>query len=412
MTTSNKLTKKELNQVFWRSFGMEWDWNYERQMNMAYCYCMLPVIKKLYSNKEDQIAAMQRHLEFFNTTPQLSTLILGISAAMEESNANDPDFDTESINSVKVSLMGPLAGIGDSFIWGTLRIIATGVGLSLANQGNILGPILFLLIFNIPAQGLRYYLMNAGYKLGSGFLAKIQENGLMSKLTYAASVLGLMVVGGIYFGDKCESEIYEGNERAWDLENYSVPEVNRIVEFAMQASKKRKNKVTSVDKSNVLATSRLWRRTTAKVAEKYPEITLENLYVDNCAMQLAINPSQFDVIVTGNLFGDILSDEAAVLSGSIGMLPSASIGESTSLYEPIHGSAPDIAGKGIANPLATILSAAMLLRYSLDEQEAATCIEQAVDKALAQGYRTPDLYKEGFIKADTKTMTEAVLNNI
>lgn len=197
MTTSNKLTKKELNQVFWRSFGMEWDWNYERQMNMAYCYSMLPVIKKLYSNKEDQIAAMQRHLEFFNTTPQLSTLILGISAAMEESNANNPNFDTESINSVKVSLMGPLAGIGDSFIWGTLRIIATGVGLSLANQGNILGPILFLLIFNIPAQGLRYYLMNAGYKLGSGFLAKIQENGLMSKLTYAASVLGLMVVGGM-----------------------------------------------------------------------------------------------------------------------------------------------------------------------------------------------------------------------
>ena len=164
---------------------------------MSYCYSMLPVIKKLYPNKEDQVAAMKRHLEFFNTTPQLATLILGISAAMEESNANDPEFDTESINNVKVSLMGPLAGIGDSFIWGTLRIIATGVGLSLANQGNILGPILFLLIFNLPAQGLRYYLMNAGYKLGSGFLAKIQQNGLMSKLTYAASVLGLMVVGGM-----------------------------------------------------------------------------------------------------------------------------------------------------------------------------------------------------------------------
>ena len=188
---------KKLKEIFWGSWCMQTNWNYERQMNMAYCYCMLPVIKKLYSNKEDQIAAMQRHLEFFNTTPQLSTLILGISAAMEESNANDPNFDTESINSVKISLMGPLAGIGDSFIWGTLRIIATGVGLSLANQGNILGPILFLLIFNIPAQGLRYYLMNAGYKLGSGFLAKIQENGLMSKLTYAASVLGLMVVGGM-----------------------------------------------------------------------------------------------------------------------------------------------------------------------------------------------------------------------
>lgn len=220
------------------------------------------------------------------------------------------------------------------------------------------------------------------------------------------------LIGGIYFGDKCESEIKDGNERAWDLENYSVPEVTRIVEFAMQAAKKRNKKVTSVDKSNVLATSRLWRRTTAKVAKTHPEITLENLYVDNCAMQLAINPSQFDVIVTGNLFGDILSDEAAVLSGSIGMLPSASIGESTSLYEPIHGSAPDIAGKGIANPLATILSAAMLLRYSLDEQLAADCIEQAVDKALAQGYRTSDLYKDGFIKADTQAMTEAVLNNI
>ena len=116
MTTSNKLTKKELNQVFWRSFGLEWSWNYERQMNMSYCYSMLPVIKKLYPNKEDQVAAMKRHLEFFNTTPQLTTLILGISAAMEESNANDPEFETESINNVKVSLMGPLAGIGDSFI--------------------------------------------------------------------------------------------------------------------------------------------------------------------------------------------------------------------------------------------------------------------------------------------------------
>lgn len=220
------------------------------------------------------------------------------------------------------------------------------------------------------------------------------------------------LIGGIYFGDKCESEIHNGAERAWDLENYSVPEVERIVEFAMEAAKKRKGKVTSVDKSNVLATSRLWRRTAAKVAEKYPDVILDNLYVDNCAMQLAINPTQFDVIVTGNLFGDILSDEAAVLSGSIGMLPSASIGLSTSLYEPIHGSAPDIAGKGIANPLATILSAAMLLRYSLNEDAAASDIEQAVEKALAQGYRTPDLYKEGFKKADTETMTTAVLNNI
>ncbi len=192
-----KLTKKDLTRVAIRSLGMEWDWNYERQMNMAFCYSMLPVIKKLYPTKEEQTEAMQRHLEFFNTTPHLSTLILGITAAMEEQNANDPEFETESINNVKVSLMGPLAGIGDSFIWGTLRIIATGVGVSLASQGNILGPILFLLLFNIPAQGLRFYLMHAGYKLGSGFLAKVQESGLMEILTYGASILGLMVIGGM-----------------------------------------------------------------------------------------------------------------------------------------------------------------------------------------------------------------------
>lgn len=192
-----KLTKKDLNRVAIRSLGMEWDWNYERQMNMAFCYSMLPIIKKLYPNKDDQTEAMQRHLEFFNTTPHMSTLILGITAAMEEQNANDPEFETESINNVKVSLMGPLAGIGDSFIWGTLRIIATGVGVSLAAQGNILGPILFLLLFNIPAQSLRFYLMHAGYKLGSGFLAKVQESGLMEVLTYGASVLGLMVIGGM-----------------------------------------------------------------------------------------------------------------------------------------------------------------------------------------------------------------------
>lgn len=220
------------------------------------------------------------------------------------------------------------------------------------------------------------------------------------------------LVGGIYFGDRCESEMHNGVERAWDLENYSVPEVQRITKFAMTAAQKRRHKVTSVDKANVLATSRLWRRTVIDTAKNYPDVSLNHFYVDNCAMQLALNPKQFDVIVTGNLFGDILSDEAAVLGGSIGMMPSASIGEQTSLYEPIHGSAPDIAGKGIANPCATILSAAMLLRYSLDEDAAADCIEQAVDKALAAGWRTPDLYKDGFKKADTQTMTDVILQYI
>lgn len=220
------------------------------------------------------------------------------------------------------------------------------------------------------------------------------------------------LVGGIYFGERCESEMHEGAERAWDLENYSVPEVERIVKLACETAKLRRGKLTSVDKANVLATSRLWRRTAAKVAEGYPEVELKNLYVDNCAMQLAINPAQFDVIVTGNLFGDILSDEAAVVGGSIGMLPSASIGTSTSLYEPIHGSAPDIAGKGIANPMGTILSAAMLLRYSLHEEEAAKAIEAAVEKVLEEGWRTADLWKEGFKKANTEEITREISQRV
>ena len=220
------------------------------------------------------------------------------------------------------------------------------------------------------------------------------------------------LVGGIYFGDRCESEIKDGHERAWDLENYSVPEVERITELAFETAKLRRGKVTSVDKANVLATSRLWRRTVAKVAEGYPDVELGNLYVDNCAMQLAVRPTQFDVIVTGNLFGDILSDEAAVVGGSIGMMPSASIGECTSLYEPIHGSAPDIAGKGIANPMGTVLSAAMLLRYSLREEEAARAIEKAVDKTLEDGFRTPDLWKEGFTKVGTEEATKVICDRV
>ncbi len=220
------------------------------------------------------------------------------------------------------------------------------------------------------------------------------------------------LIGGIYFGEKCESEVHEGTERAWDLENYSVPEVDRISRLAFETARLRRGKVTSVDKANVLATSRLWRRTVAKVHEEYSDVELNNLYVDNCSMQLAVNPGQFDVIVTGNLFGDILSDEAAVIGGSIGLMPSASIGEETSLFEPIHGSAPDIAGQGIANPIGTILSGAMLLRYSLKEEEAAQAIEAAVDKALADGYRTPDLWKEGFKQANTQEMTQAIIDRL
>ncbi|WP_146622687.1 PTS system mannose/fructose/sorbose family transporter subunit IID [Enterococcus florum] len=198
--TSNnelKITKKDLNKVFWRSFQMEFSWNYERQMNMAYAYAMIPILKKLYTTKETMANGLKRHLEFFNTTPHVVTLILGINAAMEEENANDPNFDVTAIDSIKTSLMGPLAGIGDSLFWGTLRLIATGIGTSLAVQGNILGPILFLIIFNVPHLLFRYFATGWGYRLGTGFLKKIQENGMMESLTFGAAIIGLMVVGGM-----------------------------------------------------------------------------------------------------------------------------------------------------------------------------------------------------------------------
>lgn len=202
MTSNNEnkntlITKKDLMKVFWRSFTLEWSWNYERQGHMGYCYAISPILCKLYPDKEDRAQALQRHLEFFNTTPHIATLILGISAAMEETNAKEKGFDVDSINNIKVGLMGPLAGIGDSFVWGTLRIIATGIGTSLALQGNILGPILFFFIFNIPTQLLRYFGIMGGYRLGSGLLEKIQKSGLMENLTFGASVLGLMVIGAM-----------------------------------------------------------------------------------------------------------------------------------------------------------------------------------------------------------------------
>ena len=220
------------------------------------------------------------------------------------------------------------------------------------------------------------------------------------------------LVGGIYFGERCESETKNGVERAWDLENYSVPEVTRIAKLAFETARLRRGKLTSVDKANVLATSRLWRRTVTKLAADYSDVELNHLYVDNCAMQIAAKPTQFDVIVTGNLFGDILSDEAAIVGGSIGMMPSASIGESTSLFEPIHGSAPDIAGKGIANPMGTILSAAMLLRYALRETAAADAIEAAVDKTIADGIRTVDICAKDKKAATTAEVTAAVIERL
>ena len=244
------------------------------------------------------------------------------------------------------------------------------------------------------------------------------------------------LTGGIYFGTHNEAAMVDGVETASDVDLYTRPEVERIARKAFEAAKVRRGKVTSVDKANVLAESRMWRKIVTEMqAKEYPEIELNHLYVDNCAMQLVLNPGQFDVVLTNNIFGlyvdncamqlvlnpgqfdvvltnnifgDILSDEASVLGGSIGLLPSASLGDGTGLYEPIHGSAPDIAGQGIANPTGTILSAAMLFRYSLDQQAAADAVEAAVEKVYEDGYRTPDLFGEGMTKVNTQEMGDLV----
>lgn len=223
--------------------------------------------------------------------------------------------------------------------------------------------------------------------------------------------LDIMVVreltGGIYFGERGRLE-ENGVQAAYDTEKYSVTEIERIVRTAFDMAMKRQKKLTSVDKANVLESSRLWRETVNRLAPEYPEVEVNHMYVDNCAMQLVRNPKQFDVIVTSNIFGDILSDEASMISGSIGMLASASLAEGTfGLYEPIHGSAPDIAGQGVANPLATILSAAMMLRYSFDESQAANAIESAVDKALRTA-RTPDIADEALPTVSTDEMGDLV----
>lgn len=220
------------------------------------------------------------------------------------------------------------------------------------------------------------------------------------------------LTGGLYFGDRWTKEV-DGVMTAVDTLTYSENEIRRIAIKGFEIAMKRRKKLVSVDKANVLDSSRLWRKIVAEVAKDYPEVEVENMLVDNCAMQLVMNPGQFDVILTENMFGDILSDEASMITGSIGMLSSASLGKTKlGLYEPSHGSAPDIAGKNIANPLATILSAAMLLRYSLDLDKEADAIEAAVALAIKENYRTIDIMSEGMTQCSTTQMGDIVSDRI
>lgn len=220
------------------------------------------------------------------------------------------------------------------------------------------------------------------------------------------------LIGGIYFGER-STKVVNGEKVASDLMCYSEHEIERIAHVAFNMAMKRRKKVTSVDKANVLDSSRLWREVLHRVAKQYPEVEYEDLLVDNTAMQIVKNPAQFDVIVTENLFGDILSDEASMITGSIGLIPSSSLGEGTrGLYEPIHGSAPDIAGKNLANPIGQILSAAMMLKYSFDMDKESNCLEAAVSQALEEGYRTGDIMSNGMKKVSCSEMGDIICSHI
>ncbi len=265
-----------------------------------------------------------------------------------------------------------------------------------------------------------------GLRKNLGLFANFRPAICYEQLTHASSLkpelvagLDILIIreltGDIYFGQPRGRRTavdghFPGAEEAFDTMRYSRPEVERIARVAFEAARKRNRKVTSVDKANVLETFQFWKDVVIDVHKEYPDVELEHMYVDNAAMQLVRAPKKFDVVVTGNMFGDILSDEAAMLTGSIGMLPSASLNASSQgLYEPSHGSAPDIAGKGVANPLATILSAAMMLRFSLNQPQAADRIESAVKHVLASGLRTADIHSEGTTLVGTRQMGDAVV---
>ncbi len=277
-------------------------------------------------------------------------------------------------------------------------------------------------------EGLEYSLRPERALLGIrealGLYANLRPAKVYAKLVDASTLkreviegIDILVIreltGGIYFGKpKGIEKLPNGEERGINTEVYTTEEIRRIARVAFEAARKRRNKMTSVDKANVLESSELWRKVVIDVHKSYPDVELGHMYVDNAAMQLVRNPRQFDVVLCNNIFGDILSDEAAMLTGSIGMLPSASIGAKVGLFEPIHGSAPDIAGKNIANPIATIASAAMMLSYAFQLDKEAEAIEQAIVKTLDLGYRTKDIQSPGARIVGATEMGDAILRNL
>ncbi len=338
-----------------------------------------------------------------------------VAEAVKVLNALDLDFDMES------ALVGgaAYAATGHPLPEATLKLAMESDAVLFGAVGDWK--------YDTLDRPLRPEQAILGLRKHMGLFANFRPAICYKELTHASSLkpelvagLDILIIreltGDIYFGQPRGRRIatdghFPGAEEAFDTMRYSRPEIERIAHVAFQAAQKRSKRVTSVDKANVLETFQFWKDVVTEVGKEYPDVQLDHMYVDNAAMQLVKEPKRFDVVVTGNMFGDILSDEASMLTGSIGMLPSASLNsKGQGLYEPSHGSAPDIAGKNVANPLATILSAAMMLRFSLNQEAAAQRIEAAVQAVLAQGLRTPDIWSEGTTRVGTAEMGDAVVN--
>lgn len=333
---------------------------------------------------DEAVKVLNKTAEKFNFTVTYDEADLG-GIAIDHTGVPLPDVTVEKCKAADSVLLGAVGGAKWDTLPGNLRPEAGLLGIrgALGLFANLRPAVIFE-----PLKGAS--------PIKDEIIGKALDVMVVRELT-----------GGIYFGERGRTE-KDGAQAAYDTEMYTVPEIERIARVAFNMAMQRSKRLTSVDKANVLESSRLWRETVIRVSKEYPEVTLNHMYVDNCAMQLVRNPGQFDVIVTSNIFGDILSDEASMISGSIGMLASASLNEKQAgLYEPIHGSAPDIAGLGIANPLATILSVGMMLRYSLEQPQAADAIENAVNEAL-KTHRTPDIYTEGTTKVSCKEMGDLV----